>query len=360
MKLVSRALPAAAALTVALLSLCGSAGAANVIVGPSLVGSWDSYECAVPSCTYANDELGGTGTYVTSPVTGAIVRFSLVGGENPGQYRLRTMHPVSDLAFVFSRMSAPVASVPSTGVQSFSTSLPVEAGQAIGLTMSKGTALGFRENVGRLAEWGFEPPEKGQSLAEGPFEELAGFNAEVQPAPTIASLGATSGPTGGGTSVTITGTDLENVTGVSFGGSSAASFKAETEGQLTAVAPASGSAASVSVSVTTVAGTATAPQTFKYEAPPAPAPPAPPVTLPAPPAHCVVPNLAGKKLEAAKKALLGAKCKLGTVKKLTGATAKSGKVSKQGAKPGSKLAVGTKVAVTLKPPKPTAKKHGKK
>jgi hypothetical protein len=43
------------------------------------------------------------------------------------------------------------------------------------------------------------------------------------------------------------------------------------------------------------------------------------------------------------------KCKLGTVKKLAGATAKAGKVSKQGTKAGAKLAVGTKVKLTLKP-----------
>jgi beta-lactam-binding protein with PASTA domain len=74
-----------------------------------------------------------------------------------------------------------------------------------------------------------------------------------------------------------------------------------------------------------------------------------------------VPNVVGKKLKAATKALENAKCKLGTVKKLAGATPKSGKVSKQGAKPGSQLAVNAKVAVTLKPAKPAAKKpkHGK-
>lgn len=358
MKLLSRALPLVV-VAAAALSLCGSASAANVIVGPSLTGNWEPYACPAASCTYANDELGGTGPYVTSPVTGAIVRFSLVGGETLGQYRLRTMHPVTSVAFVFSRWSDPVASVPNAGVQSFPTSLPVEAGQAMGLTMSDGTALGFREGVGRLAEWETEPPEKGQSLAEFSAVELAGFNAEVQPAPTIASLGSTSGPTSGGTAVTITGTDLVNVTGVSFGGVPAASFTAETEGQLTAVAPANGSAASVSVSVTTVAGKAIASQTFKYEAPPAPAPaPMPPPATP--PTHCVVPYLAGKKLEVAKKALIAKKCTLGTVKKLSGATAKSGRVSKQGAKPGSTLTAGAKVGVTLKPAKPVVKKHHKK
>jgi IPT/TIG domain-containing protein/PASTA domain-containing protein len=353
MKLLSRAL-LAAAVAVAALSLCGAADAAVVTVGPSLTGTWESEECGFSACAFANDELAGTGANLLSPVTGAVVRFNVVGGETAGTYRLRTMHQVSSAAFLFSRWSEPVASVPSAGIQSFPTLLPIEAGQAIGLSMSETASLGFLKGVGRLSQWATEPPEKGQSLAGSSFPELAGFNAEVQPAPTIASLGTTSGPAAGGTAVTITGTDFENTTGVNFGSASAASFTVESETQLTAVAPANASAASVSVAVTTIAGKAIASQTFGYVAPPAPTPP------PAPVSHCVVPNLKGKKLAAAKKALVKTKCKLGTVKKLAGATTKSGKVSKQGAKPGSKLPVGAKVAVTLKPAKPAGKKRGKK
>jgi beta-lactam-binding protein with PASTA domain len=71
-----------------------------------------------------------------------------------------------------------------------------------------------------------------------------------------------------------------------------------------------------------------------------------PKAAPAPP-QCLVPNLKGKKLEAAKKKLVAADCKLGKVTKGNGATAKSGKVTKQGAKPGKSLAAGTKVSLTL-------------
>lgn len=360
MKLLPRAFLGAVVAATALI-LCGSASAANVIVGPSLSsGEWETYECGFGSCIFANTDLGGTGANLTSPVSGTVVRFNILGGLTQGTYTLRSMHLSPPGAAFFTKKSASVAAVPNPGVQSYSTSLPVAAGEAIGLGMSETASVAFLEEVGHLALWTGERPESGPEVASFGGPEVVGFNAEIQPAPTIASLGATSGPTSGGTSVTITGTDLENVTGVSFGGAPAASFKSETEGQLTAVAPANASAASVSVSVTTVAGKAIASQTFKYEAPPAPAP-APVVTPPpAPPAHCLVPNLAGKKLEAAKKALVGRKCKLGTVKKLAGATAKSGKVSKQGAKPGSKLAVNAKVAVTLKPAKPAAKKHHKK
>ncbi|HWH19767.1 MAG TPA: PASTA domain-containing protein, partial [Solirubrobacterales bacterium] len=63
--------------------------------------------------------------------------------------------------------------------------------------------------------------------------------------------------------------------------------------------------------------------------------------------QCLVPNLKGKRLEAAKKKLVAADCKLGKVTKGNGATAKSGKVTRQGAKPGKSLAAGTKVSLTL-------------
>jgi IPT/TIG domain/PASTA domain len=354
MKLASRSL-IAAVVAAAALSLCGSAGAAIVTVGPNLSGiGWESEECGIATtCTFANYELGGTGVNVTSPVTGAIVGFNVLGGSTPGTYRLRTLTPGETAVSWFLRnATAPIAATPNAGIQAYAASLPIKAGDTIGLTASPTASVSFME-AGQFAEWETEPPESGHSLtAAGPG--VVGFNAEVQPAPTIVSLGTTSGPTSGGTSVSISGTDFENATAVTFG-SASASFTVESEGRLTAVSPANATAGSAPVTVTTIAGKATASPGFNYEAPPV----APVATTP-PPAHCVVPNLSGKKLPAAKQALVGAKCKLGTVKKLAGATAKSGKVSKQGSKPGSKLAVGSKVAVTLKPAKPVAKKHGKK
>ncbi|HEY5332346.1 MAG TPA: IPT/TIG domain-containing protein [Solirubrobacterales bacterium] len=348
MKLLSRSLLGAAVMAAAL-SFCSAAGAANVTVGPSLTGSWEPFECGALTCTYVNDELAGTGANLTSPVTGAVVSFSVVDGSTAGTYRLRTANQVSGtLGFIMRKLSAPVAAVPNAGIQAYATSLPIGAGQTIGLTTSETASVGFRE-VGRYAEWETEPPESGQSLAEISLPEIAGFNAEIQPAPTITGLSVTSGPTAGGTGVSIAGTDLEGATAVSFGGTSAA-VTSDSETQITAVAPANASATAVPVSVTTVAGTATGPS-FTYVAPPAP-----PVVVPPTP-HCVVPKLSGKNLKAAKAALVKAQCKLGTVKKLSGATPKTGKVAQQGSKAGSQFAVGTKVAVTLKPGKPAGKKR---
>jgi hypothetical protein len=334
---------------------CGAAGAAIVTVGPSLAGTWESEECGWEACTFVNSDLGGAGTDLYSPVDGAIVGWSAIGGSTAGTYRIRTVLQYAPLGFSFVKWSEPVASALTEGVQSFSTVLPIQRGMKIGLSMSETASLGFREGVGQLNQWEFEPPQSANSLEDSLFAELAGFNAEIQPSPTVASLGTTSGSTAGGTIVTITGTDFENTSGVSFGGAPAASFTVDSEGQLTAVAPANSAAEAVQVTVATIAGKATAPQTFNYFAPPVP----PVVATPTPAPHCVVPTLNGKSLKASKTALAKALCELGSVRKLGDATVKLGRVASQGSKPGSQLAVGTKVAVTLKLAKPAAKKRHK-
>lgn len=350
---LSRVVFAAVVSAVAALSLCANAGAANVTVGPSLTGAgWVSEPCEVaPTCTFANYELGGTGTNLTSPVTGAVVSFNVLGGSTPGTYRLRTVTPgETPVSWFFKKVAATVAAVPNAGIQNYPTSLPISAGETIALTASETASISDLEGVGKSTWWEEEPPESGHILGISEAE-VFGFNAEIQPAPTISSLGTTSGPTTGGTSVTISGTDLENATGVTFGSAPAASFTVNSESQITAVAPANASAASVSVTVTTIAGKAIASQQFGYVAPPAPpvVTPAPKKAAPKLAKQCVVPKLKGKKLPAAKVALKKADCKTGKVTKLKGATPKSGKVATQSRKPGVKAAAGTKVNLALKP-----------
>jgi hypothetical protein len=73
-------------------------------------------------------------------------------------------------------------------------------------------------------------------------------------APTVSSVTPSAGPTGGGTSVTITGTDLTGATAVSFGASAATTFTVDSATQITATSPA-GSIGSVDVTLTAVGGT---------------------------------------------------------------------------------------------------------
>ncbi len=83
----------------------------------------------------------------------------------------------------------------------------------------------------------------------------AGFNFET-PAPTVSGISPSSGPTDGGTAVTITGTSFNGATSVTFGGVAAGSFAIVSNTQITATTPAH-SAGAANVVVTTPAGSGT-------------------------------------------------------------------------------------------------------
>lgn len=88
------------------------------------------------------------------------------------------------------------------------------------------------------------------------------------PPPTVAKVKANKGPAAGGTTVTITGTDLTGASAVSFGSSAASNFTVVSSTTIEAVSP-PGTAGPVDVTVTTPSGTSPiAPHdVFKYEAP---------------------------------------------------------------------------------------------
>ena len=87
-------------------------------------------------------------------------------------------------------------------------------------------------------------------------------------APAVTSVTPGSGPVAGGTSVTITGTNLGSATAVHFG-SAAATILADSATQITTTSPAAGGTGSVDVTVTTAGGTsaATAADHFTYTSP---------------------------------------------------------------------------------------------
>jgi len=85
-------------------------------------------------------------------------------------------------------------------------------------------------------------------------------------APTIGSISPSAGPTGGGTSVTITGTNLSGVTGVTVGGASA-TLGANTSTSIVITTP-SGTAGARNVVVSTAGGSATSTGGFTYIAAP--------------------------------------------------------------------------------------------
>ena len=89
------------------------------------------------------------------------------------------------------------------------------------------------------------------------------------PAPTVTGVSPTSGPTTGGTSVTVGGTGFTGATSVNFGSTAATSFTVNSDTSITATAPA-GNAGNVDVTVTTAGGTSAvnANDQYTYVVPP--------------------------------------------------------------------------------------------
>jgi PASTA domain-containing protein/IPT/TIG domain-containing protein len=281
--------------------------------------------------TFFNPALPEKGANLTSPVSGAIVRWRM---QNPvgGPFFLRVLRPNGSGGYMAAGTSNPVT--PSgTGLQTFTANLPVQAGDLIGVDPTNATdKIDVAEVAGASYGFIFPPPFDGATVA--PSGSEAGkeieLSAEVQPTPVITSVAPDFGPVAGGTTVTITGTDLASTSAVKFGTVPATSFKAESETKITAVAPPSAKVVGVDVTATTIAGTSATGKDdrFFYEG-------------------CVVPKLKGKKLKDAKRMLGRADCKVGKVTRIVSKPKKAGKVLKQGTKPGKVLASGSKVKLTV-------------
>jgi len=310
----------------ATMAMPATAQAAPVTVGSPLTAAFGSTNYGGVA-TIIHTALPESGAHVTSPVSGVITSWHLLGAAG-GPFKLRVIRQVSG-GYLGAGSSAPV--VPTgIGLETFSTNLPIQAGDYVGIDNSnENDKIGAAAVPGAVFAGWLPPLADGATAspnAPGPNVELA-FNAVVQPAPSVSAISPTSGSIKGGTAVTISGADFAGVSGVSFGGVPAKSFTVASEGQINAVTPASAKAGAVAVTVTTVAGTSGAAK-FTYKA-------------------CVVPKLKGKKLKAAKKSLRKAGCKLGKVKLTNGVSNQTGKVVKQSPKPKKKFAPGKKVNVTL-------------
>jgi hypothetical protein len=230
-----------------------SAQAATYTVGSPLTVPFTSTNSASVA-TVINSSLAEPGAHVTSPVTGTIVRWRITQAVG-GPFKLRVLTPDSGGSYTGAGTSA--GEIPaSTNTQTFTTSLPIRAGQVIGLDSASDTDnIGVDDETGSAFS-GWVPP-----LADGatapptatvPNEEL-GFNADVVAQPGVSSIAPSSGPGLGGTSMTITGHDLSGATAVSFGGVPARSFTVNSDTSITAVSPA-GHAGAVDVTVTTPGG----------------------------------------------------------------------------------------------------------
>jgi len=319
---------------VACLGLAPPAGATVTVgqVAPSVA--------AVNQCSFPDpyDELQltvATGAgYVVAPSGGVLTAWSTLAGDEPNQsVSFKVFRPLGGEDFRVVALDGPRSLIPST-LNSFAVNIPVLAGDVIGFAVAGGTvapcsfstdleadSYGYRKGnaaVGEVISIPEEGPSQGGRL---------NVSATLLPPPAITSLSPPKGSIKG-VKTTIAGANFASVSSVSFGGVAAKSFSVDSEGQITAFAPASKTLAKVPVTVTTIAGTATSIVKYAYEG-------------------CTVPKLDGKRLKASKKKARRAGCGIGKVTKKGDATAKTGEVVKQSPKPGKVLAPGTQIKLTL-------------
>lgn len=280
--------------------------------------------------TLFNTTLPEKGANLTSPVSGAIVRWRLQGASG-GPFYLRVLRPNGSGAYTAEGTSG-AATVSGTGLQTFTANLPIKAGDLIGVDPTSATdEIGFATVGGSAYASIFPTPFDGATVPPRPTQsgEEIELSAEVEPAPTISSVAPSAGSIAGGTTVTISGTNFTAANAVNFGTTPASSFTVESDSKITAIAPPSSVPGMVDVSVSSLAGTSPAVREedkFTYTA-------------------CVVPRLKGRGLIPARRALTRANCKLG---KVTGHRRGSAKVAKQSPNPGTILPAGAKVNLKVR------------
>jgi hypothetical protein len=321
-----------ALLALVLTAAIGSTASAQIVVGQTAPSAATANTCKFEEPFDEVQISTAAGTSYVVPTAGVITSWSTNAGSFGGQqYGFKVFRPVGGTSFQVVGHDGPRTLTPGA-LNTFPVAIPVQAGDHIGLNIppTGPTACSFSTGLeGDL--YGYKSGTAADGATISTITEPGvrlNISATLLPPPTVTSIS----PAGGsvkGARVVIAGTNFASVQGVSFGSVPASGFTVDSEGQITAQAPASKTLSKVPVTVTTVAGTATSAQTFRYEG-------------------CLVPKLKGKGLKAAKKKARTKDCKIGKVKKLAGATAKSGKVVKQSPPPGKVLPPGSKIKLTLK------------
>lgn len=158
-----------------------SAEAATVTVGSPLSASPIGHFGG--SATEANVALSEPEANETSPVTGVIVRYR-VDVESLGQFTIRVLRPAGGGTYTGAGSGIPVTPTVH-GIQTFSSTLPIRAGDLIGLDLDDNAGVGQANVAGStIDEWG-NPGFLADGVTAPPNtvyqnEELL-FNGDVEP-----------------------------------------------------------------------------------------------------------------------------------------------------------------------------------
>jgi len=159
---------------------------AATLVGSPLTGNFSgAMRSCTPACTDFNTALPEPGANVTSPITGVITRWRMMGNAGGASFQLRVVHSAGGGQYIGVGTSSP--EIPAgAGPSTFSTSLPISAGDMIGINVPSGVTwnghsapvigAGFVSVQPTLTE---SPPAQTPNFTVNDAEE--GVNADVEP-----------------------------------------------------------------------------------------------------------------------------------------------------------------------------------
>jgi hypothetical protein len=187
------------------------AGAANQAVTLGSTSGDPTGNICGTSCTYVPfTSLSNPGLQV--PFDGSVTSFSVNAGSAGGVVELRVLRPAA--AGQYTGAGTSPAETLGTGVNTFTVSLPVKAGDLLGLDNGSSALIFDTSNASPIA--GYYQPSLADGKSAAPNEKRDGYrlllSAIVQPAPTTGttSTGAT-GPASTGTTPTTTPPTLTGV-----------------------------------------------------------------------------------------------------------------------------------------------------
>jgi Ca2+-binding RTX toxin-like protein len=151
-----RRLPLTLVVATGLLLAAPAAAPAAVTIGSNL-GSPANHNdpgCNATPCTVTNLALGAdlAPGGLTSPVNGTVTSWRFLSGSNGNTVNLRVLRPVSGVTFTGAGTSAPATSVGGLNGP-FATSLPIRAGDHIGLNASTGAIIMSDAVGGTQVHW---------------------------------------------------------------------------------------------------------------------------------------------------------------------------------------------------------------
>ncbi len=203
----------------------------------------------------ATDSSTGTGAPYTGSrayswtINGATLAMSPASGALPSA----TMGTAYTQTFTASNGVSPYS------YSVFSGALPA------GLTLSSNGVLSGTPTV--FGAFSFAIRASDSATGSGPYTVLNNYTLNIaQAVPVVTSISPDNGTTAGGTTVIITGTNFQNASAVTFGGTAATAYNVDSPTQITATTPAH-AAGAVNVAVTTPGGSGTLAGGFTYVAP---------------------------------------------------------------------------------------------